>query len=176
MDIWTAIKNRRSIRKFTTDPVEDKILKQLVLEAGIWAPSGGNAQTWLFFLITDSKILNKLKLVSPGLLGTPNSVIIICQDLVQALEKGGELGAKTLSLMDTAMAAQNIMLAAYAMGLGTCPIASFHPEAVQRIIGLPAHIYPQLLISVGFPEENPPTPRRNPNVIYFNSYDDKRGF
>ena len=66
MDIWAAIKNRRSIRKFTDDPVEDKVLKNLVLEAGIWAPSGGNAQTWRFLVITDPKILNKLKLVSLG--------------------------------------------------------------------------------------------------------------
>ncbi|RIE16873.1 nitroreductase family protein [Candidatus Cryosericum septentrionale] len=173
MDIWTAIKNRRSIRKFTDDPVEDKVLKNLVLEAGIWSPSGGNAQSWRFLVITDPKILNKLKLVSPGLLGTPNSVIVICQDLAYALKKGGELGVKILSLMDTAMAAQNIMLAAYAVGLGTCPIASFHPEAVQKITGLPVHIYPQLLISVGFPGENPPAPRRNPNVIWFNSYADE---
>lgn len=174
MDIWTAIKNRRSIRKFTDGPVEDKVLKNLILEAGIWAPSGGNAQSWRFFVITDLKILNKLKLVSPGLLGIPNSVIVICQNLAYALEKGGELGVKTLSLMDTAMAAQNIILAAYAVGLGTCPIASFHSEAVQKIIGLPAHIYPQLLISIGFPGENPPAPRRNHNVVWFNSYADKR--
>jgi nitroreductase len=173
MDISTAIKNRRSIRKFTADPVEERVLKDLVLEAGIWAPSGGNAQSWRFLVITDPKILNKLKLVSPGLLGTLNSAIVICQDLACALQKGGELGVKNLSLMDTAMAAQNIMLAAHAIGLGTCPIASFHPEAVRRIIGLPAHVYPQLLISVGFPRENPPAPRRNPNVIWFNSYADE---
>ena len=173
MDIWAAIKNRRSIRKFTDDPVEDKVLKNLVLEAGIWAPSGGNAQAWRFLVITDPKILHKLKLVSPGLLGALNSVIVICQDLARALEKGGELGVKTLSLMDTAMAAQNIMLAAYAVGLGTCPIASFHAEAIQKITGLPAHIYPQLLISVGFPGENPPAPRRNSNVIWSNSYADE---
>jgi len=92
--------------------------------------------------------------------------------LVNALERGGELGVKTLSLMDTAMAAQNIMLAAYAVGLGTCPIASFHPGAVQRIMGLPVHIYPQLLISVGFSRENPPAPRRNPNIIWFNCYEE----
>jgi nitroreductase len=173
MDIWTAIKNRRSIRKLTAEAVEERVLKDLVLEAGIWAPSGGNAQSWRFLVITDPKILHKLKLVSPGLLGIPNSVIVICQDLANALEKGGKLGVKTLSLMDTAMAAQNIMLAAYAVGLGTCPIASFHPEAVQAITGLPAHIYPQLLISVGFPGANPPAPKRNSNVIWFNSYADK---
>jgi len=172
MDIWTAIKNRRSIRNFTADPLEERELKDLILKAGIWAPSGGNAQNWRFIVITDQKILNKLKLVSPGLLGVPQAIIIICQDLVDALEKGGELGVKTLSLMDTAMAAQNIMLAAYAVGLGTCPIASFHPEAVQRIMGLPVHIYPQLLISVGFSRENPPAPRRNLNIIWFNYYEE----
>ncbi|MBA7574752.1 Albonoursin synthase [subsurface metagenome] len=172
MDIWTAIKNRRSIRNFTADPLEEKELRNLILKAGIWAPSGGNAQNWRFIVITDQKVLNKLKLVSPGLLGSPQTIIIICQDLVNALEKGGELGVKTLSLMDTAMAAQNIMLAAYAVGLGTCPIASFHPEAVQRIMGLPVHIYPQLLISVGFSKENPPAPRRDPNIIWFNSYEE----
>lgn len=172
MDIWTAIKNRRSIRNFTADPLEEEELRDLILKAGIWAPSGGNAQNWRFIVITDQKVLNKLKLVSPGLLGSPQAIIIICQDLVNALEKGGELGVKTLSLMDTAMAAQNIMLAAYAVGLGTCPIASFHPEAVQRIMGLPVHIYPQLLISVGFSRENSPAPRRNPNIIWFNFYEE----
>ncbi|MGB6371342.1 MAG: nitroreductase family protein [Atribacterota bacterium] len=173
MDIWTAIKNRRSIRNFTAAPLEEKDLRDLILKAGIWAPSGGNAQAWRFIVITDQKILNKLKLVSPGLLGAPQAVIVVCQDLVYALEKGGELGVKTLSLMDTAMAAQNIMLAAYAVGLGTCPIASFHPEAVQKIIGLPEHIYPQLLITVGVPSEIPPAPRRNFDVIWFNYYADK---
>ena len=173
MDIWAAIKNRRSVRKFTDDPVKDEVLKSLVLEAGIWAPSGGNIQAWRFFIITDPKILNRVKLVSPGLLGTPPSIIVICEDLVYELEKGGDLGVKVLSIMDTAMAAQNIMLAAHAAGLATCPIASFHAEAVQRIMGLPAHLCPQLIISVGFPGKNPPAPRRNPNVIWFNSYPDE---
>jgi len=173
MDILTAIKNRRSIRDFTVDLLEEKDLRDLILEAGIWAPSGGNAQNWRFVVVTDLKILNKIKLVSPGLLGSPQAVIIICQDLVNALERGGELGVKTLSLMDTAMAAQNIMLAAYAVGLGTCPIASFHPKAVQRIMRLPVHVYPQLLISVGFSKETPLAPKRNTNIIWVNYYEER---
>ena len=43
MDIWTAIKNRRSIRSFTATPLEKNKLRDLILKAGIWAPSGGNA-------------------------------------------------------------------------------------------------------------------------------------
>jgi len=66
MDIWTAIKNRRSIRSFTATPLEKNKLRDLILKAGIWAPSGGNAQNWRFIVITDQKVLNKLKLVSPS--------------------------------------------------------------------------------------------------------------
>jgi nitroreductase len=174
MDLWTAIKNRRCIRKFTTDPVEDRILKQLILEAGIWAPMG-NAQLWRFIVVNNLKILNKIRSVSPGLIGIPSAVIVICQDLDYALKPGGEIGEniKNVSLMDTAMAAQNIMLAAHASGLGTCPVGSFNPEAIQKILGLPEHIFPQLLITVGIPGEIPPAPKRNLDVIWFNSYADK---
>lgn len=173
MDVLTAMKNRRSIRKFTADVVEDSVLRDLILEAGIWAPTG-NAQGWRFVVITDRQILNKIKSVSPGLLGNPSAVIVVCHDLVYALKTGGEFGVKTASLMDTAMAAQNIMLAAHARGLGTCAVASFHPQAVQRIIELPEHICPQLLITLGIPGEVRTAPKRNHDVIWFNSYEDER--
>jgi len=175
VDLWTAIKNRRSIRNFTSDQVEEGILKQLILEAGIWAPMG-NPQLWRFIIVNNLKIINKIRSVSPGLIGIPSAVIVICQDLGYALKQGGEIGEniKNVSLMDTAMAAQNIMLAAYASGLGTCPVGSFNPEAIQKILDLPEHISPQLLITVGIPGKIPTAPKRNLDVIWFNSYDDKR--
>lgn len=172
MDLPEAIKNRRSIRRFKRDEIPEEDLRNLVLESGIWAPSGGNAQTWRFFIITDEKILKKIKLVSPGLLGDPPSVIVICQDLRLAQQKGGRLGEVVLSLMDTAMAAQNIMLHAYSMGYGTCPIASFHPEAIRQILNLPPNFSPQLIISVGIPDENPSPPLRNREIVWMNKYGD----
>ncbi len=172
MDVQEAIKNRRSIRRFKRDKVPEDDLKNLVLEAGIWAPSGGNAQTWRFIIVTDEKTLKQIKLVSPGLLGDPPSLIVICQDLSLAQKKGGRLGESILSLMDTAMAAQNIMLQAYSKGFGTCPIASFHPEAVRKILNLPENFSPQLIISVGIPDEKPSPPSRNLNVLWVNIYGD----
>lgn len=173
LDVWNVIQNRRSIRFFNSDKLNEEDLKKLILEAGIWAPTAGNSQSWRFIIITNTKTLDKVRLVSPGLLGTPQGLIIICQDLNNAFDKGGELGVKTLSLMDTAMAAQNIMLAAYTIGLGTCPIASFHSESIQKIIGLPSNVCPQLLISVGVPGDIAltHTPRRNSNVVWFNQYE-----
>jgi nitroreductase len=169
MDVWDVIKNRRSIRSFDSARVNDEILKKLVLEAGIWAPSG-NSQAWRFIIVNDSKILNKVKAVSPGLLGDPSALIVVCHDLDYALKVGGEMGVSKASFIDTGVAAENIMLAAYALGLGTCPIASFNPEAIQTILGLPEKIFPQLLIAVGIPSNIPNAPRRNYNVFWFNLY------
>ncbi|MEE8564617.1 MAG: nitroreductase family protein, partial [Atribacterota bacterium] len=136
MDLLKAIMERRSVRSFQADHVPEDTLRRLV-EAGIWAPSGGNAQTWCFIIVTDGVSIRRLKMLSPGLLGNPPAVIVICQDIAEAERKGAKLGKEILSLMDSAMAAQNIMLAAYAEGLGTCIVRSFHPGGVQKLLRLP---------------------------------------
>lgn len=166
MELFEAIRGRRSIRSFSDQPVKKKVLQKLI-EAGIWAPNGGNRQTWRFVVVTGKTLLKKIKMVSPGLLGDPPAVIAICQDIEEAMRKGGRSGAESVSLMDTAMSSQNIMLAAYALGLGTCPIASFHTKAAQRVLRLPEHIVPQLLVSVGYPEKTPNPPRRRTEGICF---------
>jgi len=166
MEVFEAIKGRRSIRNFEDRPVGKEVLQRLI-EAGIWAPSGGNAQTWRFIVITEKDMLKKMKMVSPGLLGNPPAVIVTCQDRKEAERKGGKLGVESVSVMDTAMAAQNIMLAAYALDLGACPIASFHKKGIQRLLRLPEEIFPQLLISVGYPKEVPNPPKRQTEGICF---------
>lgn len=168
MELWEAIRGRRSIRSFEGRPVERGMLRRLV-EAAIWAPSGGNAQTWHFVVVTDPEQLRRIRTVSPGMLGEPPAAIAVCQDLAAAREKGGELGA-FLAVVDAAMAAQNILLAAYDAGLGTCVIASFHKGAVARILGLPEGVEPVLLISVGWPEGTPPPPPRRTDVISWERY------
>lgn len=169
MDLMEAIFGRRSVRSFQTEPVSEEVLKKLV-EAGVWAPSGGNAQTWRFVVVTDPHCIRKIKMLSPGLLGDPPAVIAICQDVAEAERRGAKLGKEMLTVMDTAMAAQNIMLAAYAEGLGTCPICSFHPGGVQKLLQLPDGIVPQLLVSVGVPKSIPKPPKRNFDVVWFQEY------
>lgn len=169
MEVLEAIKGRRSVRSFLDQPVEREILEQLV-EAAIWAPSGGNAQTWRFVVITDPERIRRIKTVSPGLLGDPPAVIAVCQDLNEARAKGGEQGANFLAYVDAAMATQNLLLAAHAAGLGTCVVASFHRGAVGRLLGLPDGVEPLLLVSVGWPATVPPPPRRREGVVFFEVY------
>jgi len=166
MDIMTAIKGRRSVRSFTGDPVDKDTLLKL-LEAAVWAPSGGNGQTWRFVVVTEQAMMKKIRMVSPGLLGDPPAVIVIAQDMALAKHKGGKMGPETITKMDSAMAAQNILLAAYEMGLGTCVIASFHPGAVAKILSMPESIQPHLMVSIGHPSKNPPAPARLFDEVYW---------
>ena len=169
MDLLKAIVERRSVRSFKADHVPEDRLRRLV-EAGIWAPSGGNAQTWRFIIVTDGVSIRRLKMLSPGLLGNPPAVIVICQDIAEAERKGAKLGKEVLSLMDSAMAAQNIILAAYAEGLGTCIVRSFHPGGVQKLLKLSQYVEPQILISVGVPASVPKPPKRNFDIVSFQEY------
>jgi nitroreductase len=171
MEVMNAIKGRRSVRSFTDQAVDKEVLEQLI-EAAVWAPSGGNGQTWRYVVITDPIMMKKIKMVSPGLLGGPPAVIIIAQDLAEAKHKGGEMGEELITKMDSAIASQNIMLAAHAKGLGTCVIASFHAKAVGKMVQLPENIQPQLLVSVGHPAMDPPPPdRKLKEVTWWEVYD-----
>jgi len=164
------VRTRRSIRRYEGKPVRRAELEKLA-ELGAWAPSGGNAQSWHFVIIQDAKRLEAIHSLSPGMLAPPPAVIAICQDLDRAYQVGGSLGREFCSVMDSAMAAQNILLGAHARGLGTCPILSFHKAGVARLLNLPESVVCQLLITVGWPAEAPGPPAREiERVIHSDVY------
>ena len=159
MDLLDAINGRRSVRRFKSDPVPEEALRSLI-EAASMAPSGSNVQAWKFGLVTDPELVRAVDRFSPGMGGNPPAVIAVCSDRRYALERGGVFAAETMAQLDAAYASQNIMLAAHAMGLGTCAIKSYNEPAVRRLLQLPEHIELELLISLGYPDCEPRTPRR----------------
>lgn len=168
METKKAILKRRSCRRFTDKPVEKELLEEL-LQAGIWSPTAGNIQPWAFICITDPKSIKNIRIVSPGMLGNPNAIICICSNRKKAFKKAGDSG-KTLALMDCAMASQNIMLRAFDLGLGTCVIRSFNQRAVRELLAAPEHIHPELLITIGYPAQIPPPPKRSEEVIFWEQF------
>jgi len=175
VELWEAIKGRRSVRSFVNKPVERALLERLI-EAAVWAPTGGNAQTWIFIVVNEKSRIEKIRAISPGLLGEPTALIVVCQDKDLAYKKGGELGRDTLSVMDAAIASQNIALQASAEGLGSCLVLSFHKKGIQGLINLPEHIVPELLITLGYPAESPTPPKRkSEEVTFFNEYQAQHG-
>ena len=169
--VFEIVKKRRSIRKFKDQPVEDDKIKK-ILEAGVWAPSAGNLQPWVFIAVRDKRTVEKIKAISPGMFDVPPVLIVVCRDMEIAKRSGNE----ELSLLDVAMASQNMMLVACELYLGTCPIKSFNQKAVQVLLDLPEHIIPELLLAVGYPDVDPAPPRRREGTIYFERYGEDNGF
>lgn len=172
MEVFEAILKRRSIRKFKSEPVSPEVLER-VLEAGRWAPSGGNIQPWIFIAVLDSRLLELIRGFSPGFLGSPPAAIVVCSNRKMAAEKGGKLAETYLSIADCSMAAQNMLLAATALGLGSCVIKSFSPKPVKEILKIPEGVEPEVIIALGYPDEEPsPPPKKNlEDVARLNAYD-----
>lgn len=170
MDVLDAIKARRSVRRFHEERIAPADIECLI-EAAIWAPSGGNAQSWRFVVVQDKDRIRRLRMVSPGMPGPPPCVIAVCQDVDLAERLGARLGCEKLTLFDSAMAAQNLLLAAHAVGLGTCVVASFHAGGVKDVLRLPDSIEPILLVAVGRSSEEPTPPnRRREGIVFHETY------
>jgi len=159
MEVFEAIKGRRSIRSYKDKKISKQLLERIT-EAAIWSPSGSNAQAWEFIIVDDDEEIKKIKTLSPGIFDVPAAIVIVCRDLKRAYDIAGELGKDMLSLMDISMASQNIMLMAYELGIGSCAVRSFGISAIKKLFDLPDHINPELLITLGYPEKIPDPPKR----------------
>ncbi len=158
--ILDLIRIRRSVRAHTEAPVPPAVLDEL-LEAARWAPTGGNQQRWCFVVVQDPLRIRKLASVSPGLLGRPAALIIICGETSDRSGRSQELD-EACSLIEAGMAAQNIMLVAAARGLGSCPVRSFNPAAVRHLLKLRSTVEPELIITLGYPARPARIPARRP--------------
>lgn len=154
-----CLHQRRSIRKFTSEPVTREKIEELLSKA-ILAPSASNLQPWKFVVVDDLQLVRKVKSYSPGLGGIPCAIITFCLD-ISILPKDSEGNVdKSAAVLDLAMAAENLMLAATANKLGTCVVRSFHAALVQRILRIPEQLSVELLITLGHPDQVPAMPRR----------------
>jgi nitroreductase len=143
------ILSRRSIRKYTDKPVSDEMMTSL-LEAGMAAPSSRNLKPWHFVAVTSRETLDRLAEAHPHgkMLFTATAAIAVC----------GQIDiSPDYWIQDCSAATENILVAAAALGLGTCWLG-MHPredrlEAVGSVLGIPDGIGILSLIAVGHPAE-----------------------
>jgi nitroreductase len=163
VEVFEAIRNRRSIRRFTDQPLPKDALDKL-LEAARWAPCGGNLQRWRFVVVTSPSTKELIKKFAPGIFDMPAAFIVVCVQTVQSKHHRDE----ATYLADCSMAAENIMLQAHAMGIGTCVALSYAKIAVRQILDIPEDVEPLLLITLGYPAEAPePPPKLTLHEIAF---------
>jgi len=151
---FEVIRTRRVCRFFTDEPVSRDDLKHLI-EAARWASSAGNRRIHKFVVVDDQKSVNLIRIMSPGILGNPQALIVICVDKEKARVEGVNLDLDTTTWIDVGTASQNMMLAAHEIELGSCPTTSFSKSAVSVILNLPDYLEPEYLLQVGHPVERP---------------------
>lgn len=153
--IIETIFQRRSIRKYTDQQVEPEKL-DLLLKAGMAAPSAMNCKPWEFVVITDSEKLSQFR--SRLIFGNRNApaAIVVCGNPSLSLNPA----ARLFWVQDCSLAGENILIAAESLGLGTVwvgvhPVGEF-VRVVREIAGLPKRVTPLGLIYVGYPMEDKP--------------------
>jgi nitroreductase len=159
MNAIELIKSRRSTRQFTEEPIAEETLKVLI-EAANWAPSAGNRYPWGVVIVEQKNMIDMIKAVSPGLVGDPTALILLCADREKALRVGGTGSRDLFCVMDIVHAAQNICLQATDLGIGTCCIMSFNPKAVAELLELEANMTADYIISLGYPKKPATTPQK----------------
>ncbi len=150
LPLFDAIKQRRVCRSFENKSV-DRADLDLLLQAARWAPSAGNRRIHKFIVIDDPQTIDLIRTFSPGMLAHPAALIIVCTDLRSAKVEGVRVEGDSTTWIDVGAAAQNIMLTAMELGLGTCPTTSFSRSGVAALLNSPAHLVLEYIVQIGVP-------------------------
>ncbi|HTR44370.1 MAG TPA: nitroreductase family protein [Thermodesulfovibrionales bacterium] len=181
MDLFEAIRTRRSVRRFADRPVEEEKLTA-VLEAARQAPSWANLQCWRFVVVKNQSIRERLSDLSyvesffaprgyksnPAKKGIAEApvVIVACADPAQS----GSIWEQQYYLTDVGIAAQNLMLTSRALGLGTVFVGVFNEQGVRDLLNIPSGLRVVGMFPLGYPlEEKSEGPARRPlsEIVYY---------
>lgn len=181
MDVLDAIQNRRSIRRYKPDPVDDKTL-QTVLNAARLAPSWDNSQCWKFIIVKDhntkAQLADTIKPhpqlgINPAqkaFKAAPIVIVALAEKKISGYFQGRSSSEKENSwyMFDVALAMENLVLAATALGLGTVHVGLFDDTQVASILGIPDRFHVVEMTPLGYPEFQPrQRPRKDISEVVF---------
>ena len=172
MEAMEAVMKRRSIRKYTAQPVPDQVVEQL-LRAAMAAPSAGNQQPWHFVVVRDRSALESVaKNLTYGTMAREAQLaVLICGDLGEERHPG-------FWVQDCSAATQNLLIAAHALGLGAVWLGIYPREErvalLRSLCGVPDSVVPFALVAVGYPAEQPgPADRFQQARIHLNTWQER---
>jgi len=156
MDFFTVIDTRRSMRKYTDEPIEEEKL-QKILESANKAPSAGNLQGYEIYIvrtIEQRKALVKAAWDQEFLAEAP-VVLIFCANPERVVEKYQERGIDLYCVQDATIACVFSMLAAKALGLDTVWVGAFVEESVRKAVRIPDNLRPVSILPIGYAGKEP---------------------
>jgi len=189
VDFIALARSRRSLRVYTPQPVPPELLAR-ILEAAHWAPSAHNRQPWRFAVLTNPAQREALALamgarlrqdlsqdgLDPALIEKDvsrsysrltNAPVLIClclsmKDMDTYPDERRNGHERTMAVQSVAMAGQNLLLAAHALGLAACWMCAplFCPDVVSQTLALPPDWEAQAFISLGYPAQERQRERR----------------
>lgn len=187
-DTIALLKSHRSIRKFSTKPVDDEIVDE-VLACGQAAATSSNVQATSIIRVRNAETREKLAECAGGQVYVASAPVLLlyCADLARPAEACRLGGGKfhpgmtehfMIATVDVALAAQNAVVAAESLGLGICYIGGIrnNPQTVSELLKLPEQVYPVFALCLGYPDQNPEVKPRLPlsAVLHEESYDQSR--
>lgn len=168
-----TIMTRTSIRSFTDKAVSADTI-ELLLRAGMAAPTAVNLQPWHFVAVNDRAKLDELggNGRQSKMLQEATLAIVVCGNMEKALEGPGQ----AFWIQDCSAATENILLAAHALGLGAVWTGCYPIEErvamVSQVLDIPEHIVPLCVIVMGYPNENPePKDKWKPENVSYNGFE-----
>lgn len=172
MTAGEAIFSRRSIRKFSDRSVSEDTV-EVLLRAAMAAPNTVNNRDWAFVVVRDRDILAKLKenhIGNASMLDSAQLAVVVCGDLSLAYAKYPDFW-----IQDCSAAAENLIIMANALGIGTCWLGTYPVEKIYRAdqatLGLPEELVPMAVIAAGYPAEDPDVRYRyEPGKVFYNRY------
>jgi len=169
MEFFEVLESRRSVRSFEERPVPEELLRR-VIEAVRNAPSAGNMQPWELVVVRERDAIHRI--VETTFTGfDPSSgqqqawlegapvIVVTCADVKRSASRYGAMGSQ-VAVLDTAAAVQCMLLAAVAVGLGSCWVSGFDPVALAHALRLPDTLKPLAILPLGFPAAVPGAPPR----------------
>jgi len=166
MDVKTAIIKTRSVRKYKNKKISNVLIKNLI-DAARLAPSGNNAQPARYLIVKNKDIKHKLKenkVFKQEFVYKAPLIIVCCGDPGAyprtKLETGFDSPFKIRAVRDVAIAAQNLVLRATELGLGTCYIGWRHKDRIKKVLGIPKSYVVPFVITVGYSDEGPKSKSR----------------
>jgi nitroreductase len=151
MEFHKVIRTRRSVRAYKNDSIPDETLKT-VLEAARIAPSGSNRQPWKFIIVKDDELKNRLAEAcgNQRFIGEAPVVVVACGYKIP-YNRGGYMGEMGM-VMDVSIAFTQLILAAWAEGLGTCWIGLFDNDEIKKMLNIPPEVNVVAVTPLGYPE------------------------
>ena len=170
MDFFELIQSRRSVRAYIPDPVSDEYLEK-ILEAARIAPTAHNNQPFKIIVIhTKGREEELRRIYGSGWFTQAPLLLCVCGVISEGWVRGYD--RRSYLEVDAAIVMDHIILAATALGLGTCWVAAFNSSEAKAILRVPDDVVPLLFTPVGYPADSPKIRERKPlsELVRFESW------